>query len=91
MEPRVLGGPIDVVLKKYHLNECIHPIHGLNALLPATSADIKEAIDNVDETGDGKTKFSLSMWTGYTNKKAVFENAETRAYLFWEVEGFWFE
>ncbi len=82
MEPRVLGGPIDVIIKMYHQNECIHPIHGLNALLPATSADIKEAIDNVDVTGDGKTKFSLSMWTGYTNKKVAFESAGKPGHIY---------
>lgn len=82
VEPRVLGGPNDDFLNKYKLDENSHPVHWLNAILPMFPYDNLEDVKDIDVTNDGKTKFSISMWTGYTNKKASFENAGEPGHIY---------
>ncbi len=82
VDPREKGGPNSSFLKKYGLNEHSYPVHWLNALLPMYRNDNHESIKDVDVTNDGKTKFSVSMWTMYTNMKASFENAGEPGHIY---------
>ncbi len=79
---RERGGPYSDFLKKYKLDENSHPIHWLNAILPLTPTDNLEDVSKANVTEDGKTKFSVSMWTAYNNKKALFENAGEPGHIY---------
>ncbi len=50
-------------------------IQQIGWMLPLTPLDNFETINNVNVTGDGKTKFSVANLSAYTNTKAMLSNA----------------
>eukprot|EP00957_Ditylum_brightwellii_P196314 14956594-Ditylum_brightwellii.AAC.1 len=42
--------------------------------MPLTSQDNLEELDDIDVTGDKRTKFCVPNWTSYTNTKARMAN-----------------
>ncbi len=72
-EIRTQGGPNPLFLQKFNLDQLSHPADWINALLPLTLLD--NLINNVNITGDGKTKFYVANWTTYTYTKAMLSTA----------------
>ncbi len=64
-----MGGPNAKFMKKYKLDKRRHPVHWLNAILLIFPNNNLEDVKSIDVTNDGKTKFSVKMWTAYTNRK----------------------
>ena len=79
---REQGGPNKSFLKKHGLDEHSHPADWFNALMPLTLKDNLDHLSDVDVKGDGKTKFSISNWTSYTNQKAFMANAGKEGHIF---------
>ena len=82
VETRERGRPCPEFLRKYGLDRLSHPANWFNSVLPLTPKDNFEEIGDVDLTGDGRTKFSVSNWTIYTNVKGHMANAREYGHTF---------
>ena len=71
LEPCVKGRPNKKFLENYGLDHNSHPADWLSVFIPLTSDENLEEISDFDAIGNGKTKFSVSNFTRYTNTKAM--------------------
>ena len=85
-QPRTLGGPNIVHLKRYGLGPFSHPMDWFTSLMPLTPEMNKEEISEIDAIGDGKTKFCVSNWRSYLNSKAEMAGAGYEGH---EYQGKW--
>jgi len=81
IEPRVLGGPNMDFLKRYGLDETSHPMDWFIAFMPRTPDDNKEDPALANVKGDRTTKFAVLNWTGYSNAKAMLNNAGQKGHI----------
>ena len=72
---RVFGGPNTDFLAKYGLDETSHPMDWFSAFMPMMPDMNKEDPVTANMKGNWMTKFSVSIWTGYSNAKAMLCNA----------------
>lgn len=81
-QPREMGGPKMDFIKEHNLSRKSHLMNWFNALMTLTPGDNLETLEEVDVTGDSKTKFAISNWTAYTNTKAMLVSADQSGQIY---------